>query len=57
MLTDGSMVDKQMTEILDVSVDEVRNPRKMLLRIGGIRQVGMVMSGESHEEKEDLQDA
>jgi len=57
MLTDGSIVDKQMAEILEVSVDEVRNRRKMLLRVGGIRQLGIIMSGESHEEKEDLRDA
>ncbi|MGH9326020.1 MAG: hypothetical protein ACRD2B_04945 [Terriglobia bacterium] len=52
MLKDGCMVDKQMTEMLDVSVGEVRNRRKMLLRIGGIQQLGIIMSGEPHEEKE-----
>ena len=51
------MVDKQMAELLDVSVGEVRNRRKMLLRIGGVQQLGIIMTGEAHEKEEDLRDA
>lgn len=57
MITDGQMVDKQMAELLDVSVGEVRNRRKMLLRIGGVQQLGIIMTGEAHEKEEDLRDA
>jgi DNA-directed RNA polymerase specialized sigma24 family protein len=45
MLTDGSMVDKQMAELLDATVGEVRNWRKMLLRITSIRELGIIMGG------------
>lgn len=45
MLKDGSMVDKQMAELLDVTVGEVRNRRKMLLRITSIRELGIIMGG------------
>jgi len=43
MLKDGSMVDKQMAELLDVTVGEVRNRRKMLRRITSIRELGIIM--------------
>jgi len=45
MLKDGSMVDKQMAELLGVTVGEVRNRRKMLLRITSIRELGIIMGG------------
>src|SRR5437660_1462842 len=47
MLRDGSVVDKQMAELLDVTVSEVRNRRKMLRRITSIRELGIVMGGQS----------
>lgn len=56
MIKDGSMVDKQMADFLDVSPSEVRNRRKMLLRIGGIQQLGIIMCGESHEEEKNTRD-
>ena len=46
MLADDHLVDKQMAELMQVSVDEVRNRRKMLLRIGGIKELGIVTSGD-----------
>lgn len=57
LITDGKMVDKQMAEMLEVSVGEVRNRRKMLLRIGGVEQLRILMIGEVHEKEEDLRDA
>ena len=39
MISDGSMVDKQMAELLDVTVGEVRNRRKMILRVTSIGQI------------------
>ena len=42
MLKSGSMVDKQMADLLDVTVDEVRNRRKMLRRITSIRELGII---------------
>jgi DNA-directed RNA polymerase specialized sigma24 family protein len=42
MLSDGSMVDKQMAGLLDVTAEEVRNRRKMLLRITSIRELGII---------------
>jgi DNA-directed RNA polymerase specialized sigma24 family protein len=39
MISDGSKVDKQMAELLDVTVDEVRNRRKMILRVTSISQI------------------
>jgi DNA-directed RNA polymerase specialized sigma24 family protein len=56
LIKDGSMVDKQMADLLDISPSEVRNRRKMLLRIGGIQQLGIIMCGESHEEQKDTRD-
>lgn len=45
MLKDGSMVDKQMAELQDVTVGEVRNRRKMLLRITSVRELRIIMGG------------
>lgn len=56
LITDGSMVDKQMADLLNVSPSEVRNRRKMLLRVGGIQQLGIIMRGESHEKEKDARD-
>jgi hypothetical protein len=56
LIKDGSMVDKQMADLLGISPSEVRNRRKMLLRIGGIQQLGIIMCGESHEEQKDTRD-
>ena len=39
MISDGSMVDKQMADLLDITVAEVRNRRKMILRIASIGQI------------------
>jgi hypothetical protein len=47
MLKDGSMVDKQMAELQDVSADEVRNRRRMLRRITSVRELGIIIRGRS----------
>ncbi len=52
MISDGSMVDKQMAELLEIRVGEVRNRRKMLRRIASIQQLGIIMLGGPHEDKE-----
>lgn len=57
LITSGSMVDKQMADLLGVTQGEVRNRRRMLLRIGGIKQLGILICGESREEEKDLRDA
>jgi DNA-directed RNA polymerase specialized sigma24 family protein len=45
MLHGGSMVDKQMAEILGVKVDEVRYRRRMLRRITSIDELGALLRG------------
>lgn len=44
-ITETGMVDKQMADLLDISVNEVRNRRKMLLRIASIQQIGISLVG------------
>jgi len=51
-VTDASMVDKQLAELLMVDVKEVRNRRKMLLRIASIQELGRLLSlGGRHEKQ------
>ncbi len=45
MISDGSMVDKQMADLLGVAVGEVRNRRKMILRIASIGQIRDALIG------------
>jgi hypothetical protein len=52
LITDGSIVDKQLAELLKVSVGEVRNRRKMLLRIASVSQLGLSLLGGRHEKQE-----
>lgn len=42
-LTETSVIDKQIAELLDVTPSEVRNRRKMLLRIASIQELGRLL--------------
>ena len=50
-IAETGLVDIQMADLLDISVDEVRNRRRMLLRIASIRQIGISLLGGQHEKQ------